>query len=160
MLMKQWRIYIVKFWTRPPPGPNSFNFMQFLGKFGKIICWRPPTGELAPPPRGNPGSATVKDTFLGDCHIKKWQKSQPKSFSLHATLKFAESCGMSLLICKKLNSQKAWENVVKKWNSVTESAINEYSSAKRSFLLFQTSKNKNYAFDMCSLFMSYNSRCT
>ena len=22
-------------------GPNSFNFMQFLGKFGKIICWRP-----------------------------------------------------------------------------------------------------------------------
>ena len=43
----------------PPPGdPNSFNFMQFLGKFGKIVCWCPP-GELAPPPRGNPGSATV-----------------------------------------------------------------------------------------------------
>ena len=56
----QWRIYIVKFWTRAPPGgPNSFNFMQFLGKFGKIVCWRPPPGELAPPPRGNPGSATV-----------------------------------------------------------------------------------------------------
>ena len=35
----QWRIYIVKFWTRAPPGgPNSFNFMQFLGKFGKIAC--------------------------------------------------------------------------------------------------------------------------
>ena len=31
-------------WTRPPPtrSPNSFNFMQFWGKFGKIICWRPP----------------------------------------------------------------------------------------------------------------------
>ena len=42
----------------PPRGPNSFNFVQFLGKFGKIVCWRPP-GELAPPPRGNPGSATV-----------------------------------------------------------------------------------------------------
>ena len=28
----------------PPPlrGPNSFNFMQFLGNFGKIVCWRPP----------------------------------------------------------------------------------------------------------------------
>ena len=40
--------------TRAPPGgPNSFNFMQFLGKFGKIVCWRPPW-ELAPPPRGNP----------------------------------------------------------------------------------------------------------
>ena len=25
--------------TRAPPGgPNSFNFMQFLGKFGKIVC--------------------------------------------------------------------------------------------------------------------------
>ena len=57
---RQWRIYIVKFWTRAPPprGPNSFNFMQFLGKFGKIVCWRPPPRELAPPPRGNPGSAT------------------------------------------------------------------------------------------------------
>ena len=28
-----------------PRGPNSFNFMQFLGKFGKIICWRPPSPE-------------------------------------------------------------------------------------------------------------------
>ena len=44
--------------SAPPPGPNSFNFMQFLEKFGKIVCWRPP-GELAPPPRGNPGSATA-----------------------------------------------------------------------------------------------------
>ena len=56
--VNQWRIYIVKFWTRAPQGPNPFNFMQFLVKFGKIVCWRPP-GELAPPPRGNPGSATV-----------------------------------------------------------------------------------------------------
>ena len=44
--------------TRAPPGPNSFNFMQFLGAFGKIVCWRPLPRELAPPPRGNPGSAT------------------------------------------------------------------------------------------------------
>ena len=54
----QWLIYVVKFWMHTPPGgPNSFNFMQFLGKFGKIVCWRSP-GELAPPPRGNRGSAT------------------------------------------------------------------------------------------------------
>ena len=39
-----------------PPGPNSFNFMQFLGKFGKIICWRPlegwrpHLGEILDPP--------------------------------------------------------------------------------------------------------------
>ena len=43
---------------------NTFNSggskLQFLGKFGKFVCWRPP-GELAPPRRGNPGSATVQD---------------------------------------------------------------------------------------------------
>ena len=44
-------------WTRAPPGgPNSFNFMQFLGKYGKIVCWRPPgswrplLGEILDPP--------------------------------------------------------------------------------------------------------------
>ena len=47
----------------PPLGPNSFNFMQFLGKFAKIVCWRPP-GELAPRPRGNPGSATAMVEML------------------------------------------------------------------------------------------------
>ena len=37
----------------PPPGhPNSFDFMQFSGKFGKIVCWRPPWGVGAPPPPG------------------------------------------------------------------------------------------------------------
>ena len=51
----QWQIYIVKFWT--PPGPNSSNFVQFLGKFGKIVCWRPLLeswppflGEILDPP--------------------------------------------------------------------------------------------------------------
>ena len=43
---------------RRPCAAHSLNFMQFLGKFGKFVCWRPPPGELAPPPRGNPGSAT------------------------------------------------------------------------------------------------------
>ena len=32
----------------PPGGPNSFDFMQFLGNFGKIVCWRPPWGVGAP----------------------------------------------------------------------------------------------------------------
>ena len=37
--------------ARPPPGrPNSFDFMQFSGKFG----------VFTPPPRENPGSATEK----------------------------------------------------------------------------------------------------
>ena len=35
--------------VRPPGGRNSFNFMQFLWKFGEIVCWRPPPpGELEP----------------------------------------------------------------------------------------------------------------
>ena len=38
---------------RTPWGPNSLNFMQFWGKFGKIVYW-------CPPPQGNPGSATGK----------------------------------------------------------------------------------------------------
>ena len=40
-----------------PPSPNSLNFMQFLGKFGKIVCWRTPPrvdasqlGEILDPP--------------------------------------------------------------------------------------------------------------
>ena len=35
-----------------PQGPNSFNFMQFWGKFGTILCWRPPPGKLEPPSSG------------------------------------------------------------------------------------------------------------
>ena len=39
-----------------PSGPYSFNFMQFWGKFGKIVCWRslegwhPHLGEILDPP--------------------------------------------------------------------------------------------------------------
>ena len=32
----------------PPGGPNSFNFMQFLGNFCKIVCWRPPLRSWRP----------------------------------------------------------------------------------------------------------------
>ena len=55
---EQWRIYIVKFWTRPPPCGSKF--FQFHAVFGEIWQNRMlvPPGELAPPPRGNPGSAT------------------------------------------------------------------------------------------------------
>ena len=43
-----------------PRSQNSFNFMQFLGKLGKIICWHPQ--GLVPPPRGNPGSAIAQES--------------------------------------------------------------------------------------------------
>ena len=42
----------------PPPGrPNSFDFMQFSGKFG--VFTPPLEGSRPPPPRENPGSATA-----------------------------------------------------------------------------------------------------
>ena len=58
---KQWRIYIVKFWTRPPPGVQILSIScSFWENLAKSYVGAPP-GELAPPPRGNPGSATGKE---------------------------------------------------------------------------------------------------
>ena len=50
--MYQWR-------HTPPMVQNFLNFMQFFGKFGKIIGRQPLPGGLAPPPTENPGSAPV-----------------------------------------------------------------------------------------------------
>ena len=66
----QWRIYIVKFWTfAPPPDPNSFNFVQLLGIFGKIVY-------CAPPPRGV-GAPTSGKSWIRHCrHIKTWRRDK------------------------------------------------------------------------------------
>ena len=59
----------------PPPGrPNSFDFMQFSGKFG---VFTPPLEGSRPPPRENPGSAT--DVF--GCVISC---NNPIHWSLHS----------------------------------------------------------------------------
>ena len=50
---------------RPPGGPNSFNFMQLLGKFWQNRMMAPPPGGLASPPRRNPESATVYHESVG-----------------------------------------------------------------------------------------------
>ena len=62
VLSFQWRICIVKFWTRLPPDPNSFIFMQFLGKFGKIVC-RP----LHPPPPPRVGASSSGKFWIRHC---------------------------------------------------------------------------------------------
>ena len=41
----------------PSPGSKFFQFHAVFGKFWQNRMLAPP-GELAPPPRGNPGSAT------------------------------------------------------------------------------------------------------
>ena len=54
----QWRIYIVKFWTRPPPwGPKFFQFPAVFGKIwqNRMLApppgsWRPLLGEILDPP--------------------------------------------------------------------------------------------------------------
>ena len=43
--------------------PNSFNFMQFLGKCSKIYVGACQEG-LAPPPQGNPRSTTDSDHYI------------------------------------------------------------------------------------------------
>ena len=50
----------------PPTAQNFLDFMQFFGKFDKIVCWRPPRGS-APPPTGNPGSAPGGVYVKGAC---------------------------------------------------------------------------------------------
>ena len=62
--------------ARPPGGPNSFNFMQFLEKLAKSYVGAPPQG-LAPQPLGNPGSATdcgLRKTASVMCDFKKYTK--------------------------------------------------------------------------------------
>ena len=55
------------------PPPQGSKFFQFHAFFGKILQHRmlAPPGELAPPPRGNSGSATAIDKFN---HYLNWQK--------------------------------------------------------------------------------------
>ena len=43
-----------------PPGSKFFQFHAVFGKFGKIVCWHPPPGELVHLPRGNNGSTTAR----------------------------------------------------------------------------------------------------
>ena len=76
--------------ARTHQGPNSFNFMQFWGKFGKIVCWRP----LAPPPRGNPGYTT---DFIDDhtaCPVILPLTELPHSFLQLASVPKLVNCDL------------------------------------------------------------------
>ena len=45
-----------------PPEPKFFQFHAVFGKIWQNLMLAPPLpGELAPPPRGNPGSATASN---------------------------------------------------------------------------------------------------
>ena len=55
----------------PPTNQNFLNFMQYLGKSGKFVCWRPLKG-LVPLPTGNPVSAPARNNI----HYKPLIKSK------------------------------------------------------------------------------------
>ena len=71
----QCRIYIVKFWTLP--GSKFFQFNAVFGKIWQNLMLAPP-GQLAPPPRGNPGSATaLKPRALPTKKVQYLQRTFP-----------------------------------------------------------------------------------
>ena len=61
-----------------PQVPNSFNFMQFLGKFGKIICWRSHLGEILDPPLHKERKVLFKI-------VKRWTLSLVRSVDVLKT---------------------------------------------------------------------------
>ena len=64
--VSNWRVSIIPKWriqggapnARPPTAQNFLDFMQFLGKFDKIVCWCPLEGRH-PLLQGIPRSAPV-----------------------------------------------------------------------------------------------------
>ena len=61
-----------------PGGPNSFNFMQFLGNFGKIVCWRPPWGVGAPSSGKSWIRYCTRLLTVGGCHPHGMPSLWPK----------------------------------------------------------------------------------
>ena len=55
---------------RAPWGPKFFHFHAV---FGQKIRFAHPLGELVPPPRENPGSATGNFHFQNNCRAMKEQ---------------------------------------------------------------------------------------
>ena len=100
---------------RLPPtanwGSNSFNSMQFWGKIGKIVCWRPPEswcphlGEILDPPL----KSVTKSKAMIDCILllffffffffaQKAISVKLLKWKVHLPL-FLTSTGYLLLIC-------------------------------------------------------------
>ena len=80
----------------PWGGPNSFNFMQFLGKFGKIVCWWPPLwgswgpllGEILDPPLCLTDFSKSDEWQFGDCFVSSVQtqthtQTEPEACTMH-----------------------------------------------------------------------------
>ena len=84
-----WRIYMLKFWTRAPRGPKSFNFMPFLEHLQNHML--APREWLVPPPRGNLGSAT-------DCSPPRMHNSLSMPQGLFYSKAFKEIYEMNMMV--------------------------------------------------------------
>ena len=94
----------------PPTDQNFLNFMQFLGKSGKFVCWRPlPPRRSAFPPMGNPVSAPVYP-FLSSCpssilttfvgHVQNLQTLSLLTSNWNESLKYVTSVWVLLLVAE------------------------------------------------------------
>ena len=115
--------------------------MQFSAKIDKIIGWRPPPPprELAPPPRGNPGSATVCDATDG------WEFSD-NHFHLCQIHKTITNSQIWSTITQVYWPRVFDKNYVIKWNLFFLTFVDDWN------------KNSNNMFQMFFLFpgMRYN----
>ena len=68
----------------PPRGPKFFQFHAVFGKIWQNRMLAPP-GELAPPPRGNPGSATDMDQLVHRPTCNFLGKNQSKEMDGHVS---------------------------------------------------------------------------
>ena len=84
-------------WRKAHPWVQILSIScSLFGKFGKIVCWRPlPLGDLALPPRGNPGSTTASVTGKGlaqQSTISPWTDVNS----------IVEHIGPGLILCPRL----------------------------------------------------------
>ena len=71
-----------------PEGPDSFNFMQFLGNFGKIVYWCPP----------HPSGVGAKTS--GKSCIRHWKLHQNKNKTVEVGRRTTKRPSMYLLFQK------------------------------------------------------------
>ena len=122
-----------------PPVPNSFNFMQFMGEFGNIVCWCPPES-----PRGNPGSATAKRNSLEEGFVEEDCRDFPLNHRRDYVFKFC----IIFFLCseiaddfQKINSTKYW---VKKSGGVAMKGICPAVTRIRTWVVSATTRSTNH----------------
>ena len=93
--LRQWRFQGGRE-GRVSPGPNSLNFIQFLGKFGKIVCCRPPSPRRV-------GAPTSEKSWIRQCekckfiilqfheNIKQKEQQKKPTVEQNTSLKYMKS---------------------------------------------------------------------